>query len=389
MRVLFKLRRNPRNKQAQAAIYVRVKVNGAHANDFSTFITLLPADWDSAKQRIKGSSQRANDDNLRLEAIRSDITRLHLTYPEHSAQHLADIYTKKAKTSYSFEDLIKLYEEHVATTYSNPGTKKNYTTRINNITTFLEEKKWLKWSIDRINLGHCDEFVRWMKNKKRDQNYIVRHTEIWKNITSDAVRRQILPLDNLASFKLKKHNKINTDHLTRNQLHTLETTAWRPPLQRVADIFLFSCYTGLHYDDSQTLLDADIRSGIDGRQWIFKVRGKYAESNFFDGERVQIVPLHQKAVSILAKYGGAEALPKISNVQYNKTLKQIAFQLDLAFSLSVKIARKTFTDILLNELGISEETVATMLGHSSTRHIRHYARSDERRVAAELTDAKW
>lgn len=39
---------------------------------------------------------------------------------------------------------------------------------------------------------------------------------------------------------------------------------------------------------------------------------------------------------------------------------------------------------MLNELLVSEESVAAMLGHSSTKHVKHYGKAGEERVAKEV-----
>lgn len=56
----------------------------------------------------------------------------------------------------------------------------------------------------------------------------------------------------------------------------------------------------------------------------------------------------------------------------------------IEINLTVKIARKTFTDVMLNELGVSEESVAAMLGHASTKHVKYYGKAGEERVAREV-----
>ena len=150
------------------------------------------------------------------------------------------------------------------------------------------------------------------------------------------------------------------------------------------DLFLFSVCTGLHYEDAQTLVESDIRTGIDGRTWLFKARGKYAESDFFVNESVQRVPLSDKALVLIEKYGGVASLPKISNSGYNDWLKQIQHMAGIKVKLTVKVARKPFTHLMLNELLVSEESVAAMLGHSSTKHVKHYGQAGEERVAREV-----
>ncbi len=88
---------------------------------------------------------------------------------------------------------------------------------------------------------------------------------------------------------------------------------------------------------------------MDGRLWLFK--------------------LHPKAIELISKYGGVEKLPKISNSGYNVHLKEVARLAGITINLTVKIGRKTFTNTVLNELGVSELVVAAMLGHSDTKHI--------------------
>lgn len=388
MRILFRIRLSAINKQGKAGIYCRVKLNGQSATDFSTFIQTTPDGWDSAKQQLKGNSRRVHDDNERLKLIHSDITKLFLHFEVNnepiSAQHLADLYTGKQQMSYTFSQLVDLFEKHIEATYSSPGTRRNYNTRIENIRLFLVEQKWTRLAADRFTLGSADEFVRWARGRGLDNNYIVRHTQILKNITQDAVRREILTVDKLSAFVLKKKEKVNTKHLTRLEVQELEKMDWRPEIQRIVDLFLFSTYTGLHYMDAQTLVSADVRNGIDGRPWLFKVRGKYADSEFFVNESIQVVPLSESALAIIDKYQGVENLPKISNAKYNDWLKQIQHMAGIKLRLTVKIARKTFTDVMLNELGVSEESVAAMLGHSSTKHVRYYGKASEQRVAREV-----
>ncbi|WP_461069016.1 hypothetical protein [Spirosoma horti] len=39
---------------------------------------------------------------------------------------------------------------------------------------------------------------------------------------------------------------------------------------------------------------------------------------------------------------------------------------------------------MLNELGVLEESVAAMLGHSSAKHVRYYGKANEKKVAREI-----
>ena len=126
MRVLFKLRRNKRTEDKLATIYCRIKLNGEHANDFSTFIKVMPEGWDSKNQKLIGSSR--DDDNDTLSDIKAEIKRLlgkHEDIDRNiSAQGLADMFTGKHKLSYTFKELVEQHKVEIEATYESTGTKK-------------------------------------------------------------------------------------------------------------------------------------------------------------------------------------------------------------------------------------------------------------------------
>ena len=379
MRFLFKLRpgTNP-----IATVYLRIKIDGVTV-DLSTKVRVPRIDWDQARQKINGRSVQVHDDNLWRESIKAQVNRLFLLNQDASARELADLFQEKKPNQYFLTDLVDLFEKDCRAAYPNWETLRTHLTRLGNIRQFIQDRKLQKLKAEQISLGMADDFVNWMKAKGRDHQYIVRHTQSLKSITVGAVRRQILDIDPLAVFRLKKREVVNTDHLSLAELRFLGKYDWEPSLQRVVDLFVFSCYTSLHYKDVQSLQPSDVVLGIDGRQWLDKSRVKYYNSTYFTA-RYQKVPLHPKILILIEKYGGVDMLPKISNVNYNKSLKQIQYIAGIKIKLTTKIGRKTFTDIMLNEMHVSEEAVAAMLGHSSTRMLKYYGQVDDRRIAHEI-----
>lgn len=91
-------------------------------------------------------------------------------------------------------------------------------------------------------------------------------------------------------------------------------------------------------------------------------------------------------MAILNKYGGQ--LPMLSNVNYNKYLKVVAQSAGIDKPLTTHWARHTGATILLNE-GVDMETVAKILGHSSTRITRStYAKLLDSTVADKMLEAE-
>lgn len=87
---------------------------------------------------------------------------------------------------------------------------------------------------------------------------------------------------------------------------------------------------------------------------------------------------------ILKKYD--YKLPLICNVKYNQYLKVCAQMAKIDKRLTTHWARHTGATILLNE-GVDMETVAKILGHSSTRITRQiYAKLMDKTIAEKMAE---
>lgn len=130
-------------------------------------------------------------------------------------------------------------------------------------------------------------------------------------------------------------------------------------LERVRDLFVFQTYTCMSYVDMENF-DASMIRKTDGGAYIYSSkRGKTGQEFTF--------VLLEKARDVLDKYGGA--LPLISNVKYNEYLKVVAQYAKIDKPITSHWARHTGATMLLNA-GVDMETVAKVLGHSSTRQAR-------------------
>jgi len=141
-------------------------------------------------------------------------------------------------------------------------------------------------------------------------------------------------------------------------------------LERVRDIFLFSCYSGLRFSDAMDLEMAQI-STTNETSFIYRAQDK-------GGKSVHI-PLPPEAISIITKYDTdrrkitGKVLPKISNSKLNVYLKTLADLASIKKNLSHHIARHTFATYLLNK-GVPMEIVAKILGHTNLRTVQVYAK---------------
>ena len=149
-------------------------------------------------------------------------------------------------------------------------------------------------------------------------------------------------------------------YLTRDELHRVERAQMgTESLERVRDLFVFQCYTCLSYHDLAAFDASKLVKVGEGRWTYSGERGK-------TGKEFTFLLLHP-AVTVLEKYGWQ--LPILSNVKYNEYLKVVAQTAGVDKAITSHWARHTGATVLLNA-GVDMETVARILGHSSTKVTR-------------------
>lgn len=134
-------------------------------------------------------------------------------------------------------------------------------------------------------------------------------------------------------------------------------------MDRVRDLFLFQCYTGLSYADLTELKPEDIKKSSKGMLYINKRREKTNIEYF--------TVLLGNAPAILNKYDGDIQKIMISNQKYNLYLKSLGDICNIGKNLTTKMARTTAAVYLLNN-NVPIETVSRILGHSNTTTTRAF-----------------
>ncbi|UJH92093.1 site-specific integrase [Antarcticibacterium sp. 1MA-6-2] len=183
------------------------------------------------------------------------------------------------------------------------------------------------------------------------------------------------------SFKFEKNDR---QFLTERELHILEETKFTSEsLERVKDMFLFSCYSGLSYTDLKELTTDQIVKGIDGKDWIYTKREKTQQS-------VKI-PLLECAKDIIKKYQeqvfkeAKKVFPVISNQKINKYLKDIIDSIGIRKKITFHSARHTFATVITLSNGVPIETVSKLLGHKKLSTTQIYARVLEKKLSLDIS----
>jgi site-specific recombinase XerD len=163
-------------------------------------------------------------------------------------------------------------------------------------------------------------------------------------------------------IKIRKKTK-DVMFLTESEIHRIMSKKMVGRLEKVRDLFLFQCFTGLSYSDMANLTKDDFNVNNKGQVYVKKTRQKTGV--------IYLVVLLDDAKRIAEKYG--YSLPVLSNQRYNSYLKEIKDLCHISKPLHTHIGRHTAATYLLNK-GIPIETVAKILGHSDIKQTQHYAK---------------
>jgi integrase len=167
-------------------------------------------------------------------------------------------------------------------------------------------------------------------------------------------------------------------------------------LERVRDLFVFQCFTGVRYSDIQNIA----REDIVGPTWKLRTQKT---------RQALEIPLNKFAISILAKYKELpQPLPVISNQKQNKYIKELcklAKINEVVKTIQYKgkerkenvnkkyeiigthTARRTFISLSLRK-GMKPDVIMAITGHSTYRMMQRYLKIADEHKREEM-DKVW
>ena len=239
--------------------------------------------------------------------------------------------------------------------------------------------------IDKVNsryIYNLESFLKFESEYKGKlgikNNSTVKYFKNLKTICNYALKMEIIEKNpfNLYGGKIKE---VETCFLTEEELERIENKDFKiDRLERVKDMFLFSCYTGYAPVDALKLTRKNIIQDANKNLWIKTNRQKTeSRSN---------VPLLPQAIRIINKYQfeSDSLLPRISNQKMNAYLKEIAEIVGLDKNLTWYVSRHTFATTVTLGNGIKIENVSAMLGHKTIKQTQHYAKILDSSVSEDM-----
>tara|TARA_R110002073_G_scaffold72537_1_gene177177 strand:- start:154150 stop:155403 length:1254 start_codon:yes stop_codon:yes gene_type:complete len=385
--------RKSRSSSNKLLIYVRITVNQKRS-EISLKRSVYIKEWDSFKNRGRGSSTKIRILNNYLDHVYNQLLDCHKQLLEEdkivSSRSIKARYLGEDDNRKTLKQLIEYHNTNMLTVLK-AGTMKNYYTTEKYLNTFLLSKlKVDDVYLKQLNYRFIIDFEQFLRNVRNSKNVtmlrnngVMKHLERFKKMINLAVKLEWIVKNPFNQFQLK-FDKYDREYLTERELGLIENTYFKHErLERVKDIFLFSCYTGLSYIDVKELTTHQIVLGIDNRYWIHTKREKTNE--------LVKVPILPKALEIIEKYkvisevtNSEKLLPLYSNQKTNSYLKEIARACNIHKNITFHVARHTFATTIMLSNGVPIETVSKLLGHTKLSTTQIYARVIETKISEDI-----
>jgi integrase len=388
--ITFLVKPSEINAKGQCIIYCRFKCDGTPKKEISTGIQVSPDEFDTNSKRIITKGKKSDSDSLKEKNNTLNVleTRLRQIYNNQidkgktpTAQTIKEEFEakKERRTLAQAIELLKKRVKDNKALLSKVGVIEKVTEL------FIKDK----YKVDNIYLNELDnytnfgdDFESYVKlggNKRQiswSRSYLQKMFPYIKRSVELAVKQKWVESNPLASHQIiltKQDKQKEKVFLTKQELKKIIDEPFETDsIQRIADIFVFQCYTGLAYGDVKKLTYKDIRKNDDGVYYLHDPRKKTAVEF--------TIPLIEQAIELIEKYKkdthreifhADKVFPVKSNKTYNLHLKTIAEIIGLEKVLKTHVARYTCNQ-LLYEAGVSDEVRKQILGHTTVKMTAHY-----------------
>ena len=390
--LLFYVKKAKINFLGESPIYLRITIDGK-ISEISTKRTILPLRWNAKAQKVSGSSEESKSFNFYLKTFEQKVyDTYHELMRDKESVTCESLKNKLLGKGERTRMLIPIFEDHnkrmekLIDKEFAQGTLTRYKTCLKHTKAFL---KW-KFNISDIDIQKIDyaflnDFELFLRTERDcNNNSAVKYIKNFGKIIRICIANGWINRDPFLNYS-SSFNEVTRVFLNEQEIERLFNKDFKNErLSQVRYIFLFSCFTGLAYIDTQKLTQDNINIGLDGNKWIYTKRQKTKTTSN--------IPLLSKAEEIIERYKGHPAclnsgrlLPVLSNQKMNAYLKEIADLCDINKELTYHIARHTFATTITLSNGVPIESVSKMLGHKNIKTTQHYAKILDKKVSEDMS----
>ena len=374
----------------------------------SNICKVEPRYWNNDKQQARANQLNEKQEYINdilssvkkdLSKVFTDFTRDNRRYPEpeiYKALCMKVLNNESGPTKQA-SNLIEFIELAISETESGKRLNKGkpysaaiikaYKTTKKTLIEFKEANR-LSLNFSSIEQDPYEDFTDFlMFQKKFTTNTVGKHIKTVKTFINEAEDRGY-NVTNL--FKSKRFKVISEDtdtvYLNESELQKLNELDLSKDsrLERVRDLFLVGCYSGLRFSDYSDISPKSIK-------------GDFLKIKAIKTGKEVVIPIHNTVREVMSKYEGKthnSLPPSISNAKMNEYIKDVAEQAGIKEIVEIKFtkagkqiiknipkfklitthtARRCFaTNMYL--MGVPTITIMSITGHKTERSFMRYIR---------------
>ena len=379
---------------------VKVMVHGIKPVEFSLGFSVEPLHWDDTRQCVARSHPIAHELNRRISEC-STLVRDMIARYEHVEKRLPsedeikaalrDAFGKRKAQHQSKDSFNAVFREFIAD--NDVRNQWTYST-LQKFNTLSEHVNGYRanFGINEIDDDFMTGFVSYLINTKNLRNtsafkmvkflrWVLRWAAAKGIYTGNAHTTYKTRLKG-ANYEQKEVIYLSKDELKRMESYTFERN--QGALERVRDVFVFCCYTGLRYSDVAKLKTTDIHDGyisvvtrktndllkIELNAHSKAILQRYESKHFPDNLALPVIS-NQKSNEYLKEIGVLCKIDEPVRIVYykgNERIEEVHPKHDL---LTTHVARRTFVVTAL-QLGIPAEVIIRWTGHRDYEAMKPY-----------------
>jgi integrase len=307
------------NAKTPTLIYLFFTFNKSRLK-YSTGEKVPPKYWNFEKQRVKLIREftQAESINHLLDKLDGDVSNCYRDLliegatptPELLRVRLNEVLKKEDSST---KDLADFAEKVLEASNRKEGTKRAIRQTIRNLKEF-KTSTGKSLHFDAVDLDFYDSYLEYAKGLDYSQNTIGTHIKNIKVFMREAFERGLTKNLSFRSKRFKKLEEESTSiYLNKKELETIKglDLSKNPRLDRIRDLFMVGCYTGLRFSDLTQLKIENINT----ERRVIKVRTQKTDETV-------VIPIKKIVGEIIDKYEGH--LPtSISNEKMNEYLKEL------------------------------------------------------------------
>jgi integrase len=321
--------KNPKGEKESLIYFSAYFKNEGKKLIYSTGETILPKEWEFKNRMpndLSGRTTRADNHrtiNVQLNRYTDFYIKIINRYihaeEEITIENIRNEFDKEfKKTKTGSRDFFSVYDKFMTEKINDKTDKANSTSTIKRyeynkkLLQDFEESKDVKLNFNQIDKKFYNTFINYCTNtKNHSTNTLSRNIGLFKTFMNWAVLNRYTYKLDFQEFKNIKKEITDEVALSKEQVVEIFNFDFsnNQRLERVRDLFVFGCFTGMRYSNYSKIKKNDI---IDSHIKVRDVKDNRKQLN---------IPLNDYSSYLLKKYD--YRLPEISNQKFNEYIKEV------------------------------------------------------------------